>query len=190
MCQLNRGRSIFDERTSIIRIHHTEIPAACSSAAYSSTAKAIGQSGTPSRTTQASAITTTVPSSSTTNTVSSLVCPAANKANYTAINLSAAIPFKSLTYQVLCNINFQGQIGSTAAVDLQIVNNVTSFKGCLDACALYYFQTPAPMFPSLGRTGLAWNPAVPDCWLKSNINLSEGSSANDLYAAILIYISK
>lgn len=194
MCQLHRGRSIFDKRTShTIGIHHTEISAACSSAAYSSTAKTIGLSNTQARTIQASATTTNVPSSSTSSTVSSLVCPAANKANYTATNkppssIAAfyAIPDTSLTYQVLCNTNFKARDGATAVIDSQIVYNVTSFKDCLDACALYIFQTPAATLPSLGRTGLVWDPNDLECYLKNNITLSKADSENSLYAAVLI----
>ena len=176
-----------------IRIHHTEIPAACSSAAYSSTATTIGLSNTQVRTVQASAITTTVSPSFPTTTPSSLTCPTADNANYTATNRPHwdldpifLIPDTSLTFQVLCNTNFQAELGANAAVDLQIVNNVTFFKDCLDASALYIFQTPAATLPSLDRTGLVWDPSLLVCWLKSNITLSKAKFQPSLYAAILL----
>ena len=192
MCQLHRSR--FDQRTSrTIRTHRTEISAASRSAAYNSTAKIIGLSNTQIRTIQASAITTTVPSSFPTTTPSSLVCPTADKANYTATNRphcdldpTYLIPDISLTYQILCDINFEAELGAEAAVDLQIVNNVTSSKDCLDASALYTFQTPAATLPSLGRTGLVWDPTLLVCWLKSNITLSKATPQPPLYAAILL----
>ena len=122
------------------------------------------------------------------------MCPTADKANYTATNKPHGdldskflIPDTSLTYQVFCNTNFLAELGENAAVDLQIVKNVTSFKDCLDASALYIFQTPAATFPSLGRTGLVWDPTSLVCWLKSNITLSEAGSFPRLYAAILLY---
>ena len=194
MCQLHLGESNFDQRTSrTIRIHHTEMAAARSSAAYSSTARTIGLSNTQTRTIQASATTTTVSSSFATTTPSSLVCPTADKANYTATNKPHwdldpiyLIPDISLTYEVLCTTNFEAELGSTAAVDLQIVNNVTSFQDCLDASALYIFQTPAATLPSLGRTGLVWDPILLVCWLKSNITLSKAKFQHPLYAAILL----
>ena len=197
MCQLHRGRSIFDERTShTIGIHHTEISVAYSSAAYSSTAKTTGLSNTQARTIQASATTTNVPSRSTSSTVSSPVCPAADGANYTATNKppssfadSYAIPDTSLTYQVLCKTNFIAGANAAidyAAIDSQVVYNVTSFKDCLDTCALYIFQTPAYTLPSLGRTGLVWDPNDLECYLKNNITLSRADSENSLYAAVLI----
>ena len=209
MSRLHRGESIFDRRTShTIRIHHTEIPAACSSASYRSTATTIGLSNTQIRTIQASAITTTVsssfpttvsssfpttiPSSFPTTIPSSLVCPTADKANYTATNRphwdldpKLLIPDTSLTYQVLCDTNFEAEFGADAAVDLQIVNNVTFFKDCLDASALYIFQTPAATLPSLAQIGLVWDSTLLVCWLKSNIILSEAKSQSPLYAAIL-----
>ena len=167
-------------------MHHTEIPTACSSPAYNSTTKTIRLSNTQVRTIQASAITTTVPSSAPTTTPSSPECPTADKTNYTATNL----PDISLTYQILCNTNFEanfeGEGGVKAAVDLQYVKNVTSFKDCLDASALYIFQTPAATIPSLGLAGLLWDPTVPACWLKSNITLSEGVYQDLLCAAFLI----
>ncbi|KAM0794268.1 hypothetical protein BDR22DRAFT_923645 [Usnea florida] len=131
----------------------------------SSTARTIGLSNTQIRTTQASAITTTVPYSFPTTIPSSLVCPTADKANYTATNKPPGnmystflIPDTSLTYQILCDTNFLAELGETGAVDLQIIKNVTLFKDCLDASALYIFQTPATTFPHLGRTGLVWDP--------------------------------
>ena len=155
--------------------------------------RTIGLSNTQVRTIQASATTTTVSSSFAPPTPSSLVCPTADKANYTATNKPHwdldpiyLIPDISLTYQVLCNTNFEAELGANAAVDVQIVNNVTSFKDCLDASALYIFQTPAATLPSLGRPGLVWDPTLLVCWLKSNITLSEARSQQPLFAAILL----
>ena len=195
MGQLLRGRSIFDQRAShTIRIHHTEIPAACSSAAYSSSAKTIGLSNTQVRTPPASAITTTVSASFPMTTSSSPECPTADKTTYNATNKplgdmdsSYLIPNTSLTYRILCYVDFRAESGGTAAVDLQIMNNVTSFKDCLDASALYIFQTPADTLPSLGCTGLLWDSKLLVCWLKSKINQSEATTSQfSLYAAILL----
>ena len=68
------------------------------------------------------------------------------------------------------------------------MNNVTTFKDCLDACALYSFQTPPDNFPALGCSGAVWNhnTAVPDCWLKRNLILSESDSESGLDAAVLL----
>lgn len=120
----------------------------------------VTQSGNIFTTTQAPAITSTAPSTSTTT---SPVCPAANGSSYIATNKPSSslgpeyvISGTSLTYQILCNTNFRTN-NITAAVDMQIINNVTSLKECLDACALYSFQTPPNNFPALGCSGAVWS---------------------------------
>ena len=98
------------------------------------------------------------------------------------------IPNATLTYQILCNTNFRAiEIG--AAVDMQIISNATSLKECLDACALYSFQTPSMNFPALGCSGAVCNDnnAVPDCWLKRRLILSESDNESGQHAAILLF---
>lgn len=128
------------------------------------------------------------------STTSSPECPAANGSTYIANNkpysdLSSKhmIPETTLTYQILCNTNFQTNTTTVAQV-LQIINNVTSLKDCLDACALYSFQTPSDNFPSLGCSGVTWNhnDVVPDCWLKRSMTLLLNDVESGIDAGVLI----
>ena len=61
-------------------------------------------------------------------------------------------------------------------------------KDCLDACALYSFQTPSDNFPSLGCSGVTWNKndIVPDCWLKRSMNLLLSDPESGIDAGVLI----
>ena len=103
-------------------------------------------------------------------------CPAANGFTYTITNQVAptARPYKqtqysSLAYKILCNTDFAA---SPTIVDLQALSNTSSLSDCLNACALYSFQTPPWEFPAHICSGVAWESEDDMCWLKSNVTLS------------------
>lgn len=163
----------------------------------------VGHSNPEITVTQTDNIFTTTPASASTSATpsipiaSSLVCPTANGSTYDATNKPSSIlspewviPNTYLTYQILCNTNFRSNDGSNdgfaAAVDLQIINSVTSLQDCLDACALYSFQTMPHNFPVFGCRGLVWNSTVSGCWLMRNLTLSESDTETGLHAAILL----
>ena len=109
-------------------------------------------------------------------TSSSAGCPAVNGSTYTVTNAVAptARPYKqsiysSLAYKILCDTNFSAR---PTVIDLQAIGNVSSLIACLDACALYSFQTPPYELPAHSCTGVAWEREWNICWLKSNITLS------------------
>lgn len=120
-------------------------------------------------------------------TLPSPICPAANGSTYIATNkplptlapqLSLQITETSLSFEILCNTNFVDEGGPV--VDLQIITNVSTLTDCLDACALFNFQTRLGHFPAYACTGIGWGEEVlmlqagdqwPSCRLKSNVTL-------------------
>lgn len=62
------------------------------------------------------------------------------------------------------------------------MTNVTSLVDCMNACALYSFQTKPVDFPAFACTGVAWERdagAMQLCWLKRNIT-SSSANATDI----------
>ena len=126
--------------------------------------------------TRSNNITTATPAPATQTTTSSARCPAADGSTYTITNQVAptARPYKqamysSLAYKILCDTNFSAR---PTVVDLQALTNIFSLSDCLNACALYSFQTPPWEFPAHSCSGVAWESEWNMCWLKSNITLS------------------
>ena len=124
-------------------------------------------------------VTTAIPTPATQATTSIAGCPAADGFTYTITNQVAptARPYKqsqysSLAYKILCDTDFSA--GPTI-VDLQALSNTSSLGDCLNACALYSFQTPPWEFPTHICSGVAWESGANMCWLKSNVTLSSQS---------------
>ncbi|MCJ1461284.1 hypothetical protein MMC28_011666, partial [Mycoblastus sanguinarius] len=126
-----------------------------------------------------------------------LTCPSANSTTYTATNkpqptLSPQFqrPNETLEYEVLCDTNEQSFVS-----DLQDLSNVTSLRECIDACALFTFQSPAT---TGACTAVVWtndrdgqlNPGTNECILKANVTLSsvnESSNSPGYDGAVLWY---
>ena len=121
-------------------------------------------------------------------TVSSPVCPADDRLIYIATNKptptagpSLEITNASLSYQIFCYTNY---VANPPIRDLQTLYNLNSLHECLDACALYSFQTKPVDFPALACTGIAWAAgATQICWLKSNVT-SSSANGTDEYPGI------
>lgn len=121
-------------------------------------------------------------------TVSSPVCPADDRSAYIATNKPSRkegpdleITNTSLVYQIYCYTNY---VGNPPVIDLQTLYDVTSLQGCLEACALYSFQTKPVDFPAFACTGIAWAAgATRICWLKSNVT-SSSANGTDEYPGI------
>ena len=133
------------------------------------------------QTTTSFAVTTATPAPATQITTSSTGCPAADGSTYTITNQVAptARPFQqnvysSLAYKVLCDTDFGDYIG-----DLQVISNTSSLGDCLNACALYSFQTPPWGFPHFCCSGLAWDSKTNGCWLKNNVTLSSTNQTSN-----------
>ena len=134
--------------------------------------------------------------SSTTTTLPSSPCPAANGSIYTATNkplptlhpqVQWASTETSLFFEILCHTTFLAG-GNPSIMDLQIITNVTSLSDCLDVCALYNFQMSIGNFPAYACTGIGWgrgngnNPVGdpwPVCWLKSNVSLESPNGTDE-----------
>ena len=71
-------------------------------------------------------------------------------------------------------------------MDVQVIYEISSFKDCLDACALYSFQTPYQEFPDFGCTGATWE-AQNICWLKRNVTSSSGIPSDGEISARLLF---
>ena len=114
--------------------------------------------------------------SSMAHTTSSPVCPDSDRAIYIATNKPSSLPSyeqitnSSLAYQIFCYTNFAGSSG--VVMDMQILQNISSLQKCLDACALYSFQTYPSNFRAFACTGIAWGWGSGYCWLKSNVTSS------------------
>lgn len=120
--------------------------------------------------------------------LSSPACPSANAQTYTATKKPTSdlqseyqVNTTAFVYQIFCNTNF---LDVGPVIDLQAILNVTSLRACIDACALYSWQTRPSLFPSWACTGLAWaNPLynqareVNVCVLKGNVTLSSSSGS-------------
>ena len=121
-------------------------------------------------------------------TVSSPVCPADDRLIYIATNKptptagpSLEIANASLAYQIFCSTNY---VANPPIRDLQTLYNLNSLHECLDACALYSFQTKPVDFPAFACTGIAWAAgATQICWLKSNVT-SSSANGTDEYPGI------
>ncbi len=96
------------------------------------------------------------------------------------------MPHKSLTYKIFCDTDFTATDNGTAVMDLQVIDNTSSFKDCLDACALYSFQTPFQLFPNFGCTGVTWR-SESFCWLKRNITSSASKESDGEISAMLLF---
>lgn len=109
----------------------------------------------------------------TSTTASTAGCPADNGSTYTVTNTVTPSdrPYKqamysSAAYEILCNTNFAA---SRRVVDLQAITSVFSLRECMNACALYSFQTPPYEFANHSCSGVAWEREWNMCWLKSNV---------------------
>ena len=117
-------------------------------------------------------------------TVSSPLCPADDRLIYIATNKptptagpSLEITNASLAYQIFCSTNY---VANPPIRDLQTLYDLDSLHECLDACALYSFQTKPVDFPVFACTGIAWAAgATQICWLKSNVTLSSASGTDE-----------
>ncbi|CAD6583340.1 MAG: hypothetical protein ASARMPREDX12_001245 [Alectoria sarmentosa] len=155
-------------------------------------ARVITMTSSPSTnpSTQAGKVLTITATPSSPATMPSPVCPADDGSTYTATNKPwptagplVEIANTSLSYQIFCYTNF---IANPPVMDLQTLTNVTSLLDCLDACALYSFQTKPINFPGSACTGIAWSrvaSATQLCWLKSNVT-SSSTNATNIYPGI------
>lgn len=162
--------------------------------------KSSSSSGTSNTVTKASntatasgSVTTITPTSS---TPPSPICPAANGSTYIATNkplptiasqLNLQIAEPNLSFEILCNTNFAEASGSSI-IDIQLITNVSTLEECLDACALFSFQTRLEHFPENACTGVALgtsNNLETDgddwqiCWLKSNVTLQSPNGTSN-----------
>ncbi|KAM0798564.1 hypothetical protein BDR22DRAFT_823245 [Usnea florida] len=163
-----------------------EIPSPHSTSANAVTRLTGVTAATPAPVTQTTtflAVTTATPAPATPTTASSARCPAANGSTYTITNQVAptARPYSdamysSIAYMILCDANYQAE---SVIIDLQALSNITSLGDCLNACALYSFQTPPYEFVNHSCSGLAWESEDLVCWLKSNVSLSSQSEPSD-----------
>ena len=121
-------------------------------------------------------------------TVSSPVCPADDRLIYIATNKptptigpALEITNSSLAYQIFCYTNY---VAKPPIMDVQTLYNLRSLQDCLNACALYSFQTKPVDFPTFACTGIAWEAGTtPICWLKSNVT-SLSANGTDEYPGI------
>ena len=121
-------------------------------------------------------------------TVASPVCPADDRLIYIATNKPTPtagpqleITNASLAYQIFCYTNY---VANPPIRDLQTLYDLNSLQDCLNACALYSFQTKPVDFPAFACTGIAWAAgATQICWLKSNVT-SSSANGTDEYPGI------
>ncbi|KAI9881633.1 MAG: hypothetical protein M1830_000198 [Pleopsidium flavum] len=158
---------------------------------------AIPSSPGPTSTTLSS----TFPSSTTTNTAPSVPCPTSNGNIYTptlpTTHQNYTYNGNVLQYQILCSTNFAaGSLyGNPGIIDMQVIPGTTSLEACMHSCAVYSIQLPID--GSGGKSlcrGVAWQSENVDstgaqqCYLKSGVTATSVSTnlSGEFQGAVLL----